>query len=229
MTDHQPIHLASEPLDLVIFDCDGVLIDSEVLASRIDALALAEIGIPITTEEVLARYVGISTATMLADIAARYGVALPEGFAATLQARVLDAFERELATIPGVEAAIDALPHRLCVASSSTPERLRHALALTGLLARFDPHIFSAVQVARGKPAPDLFLFAAERMGVRPERCLVVEDSIAGVRAARAAGMAVLGFTGGGHCGPGHGARLAEAGAAVIFSEMARLPALLGL
>lgn len=206
--------------DLIIFDCDGVLIDSEIIGCRIDAEALAEIGVPITVEEVMARYVGIATRTMLADIEERYGVQLPEDFAPRLRARVSEAFERELSIIPGVAAVIDRLPCRFCVASSSVPEKLQHSLSLVGLYERFAPHIFSATEVARGKPAPDLFLHAARRMGVVPARCLVVEDSIAGVQAAVAARMPVVGFVGGSHCGPQHAARLREAGAREVFAHM---------
>jgi beta-phosphoglucomutase-like phosphatase (HAD superfamily) len=122
---------------------------------------------------------------------------------------------------------LDSLAFKSCVASSGTPERLRHALSLVGLFARFDPHIFSATMVARGKPAPDLFLFAAHRMGVMPQRCLVVEDSVPGVAAAVEAGMTAIGFTGGSHCPPGHDSRLAKEGAALVIDRMAQLmPAL---
>jgi HAD superfamily hydrolase (TIGR01509 family) len=215
-------------IDLVIFDCDGVLIDSEIVACRVDAVSLAEIGIDVTVDDILERYVGISTATMLADIAERHRVTLPGGFADELHRRVLAAFETELQAIPGIAETLDALPHQVCVASSSTPARLLHALSLARLIARFDPHIFSATQVERGKPAPDLFLFAAGKMGADPAHCLVIEDSLAGVAAARAAGMIVFGFTGGGHCRPGHGDRLREAGAAAVFGEMPSLPTMLG-
>src|SRR5439155_19109713 len=110
---------------------------------------------------------------------------------------------------------------------SSSPERLRHSLSLVGLYERFHPHIFSANEVARGKPAPDLFLHAAARMAATPQDCVVVEDSLPGVAAALAAGMTVIGFTGGGHCRPGHAARLATAGAAPVIAAMSDLPAVL--
>jgi HAD superfamily hydrolase (TIGR01509 family) len=212
--------------ELVIFDCDGVLIDSEVIGCRIDAECFAEIGLPIGVEEVTARYVGISTRTMFADVERRFNVKLPEDFGSRIRARVTAAFEKELAIIPGIEAVLDALPCRCCVASSSGPDRLRHALSLVGLARRFEPHIFSATQVENGKPAPDLFLFAARTMGVTPEQCVVIEDSVAGVQAAVAAGMRVFGFTGGGHCGPCHGDLLREAGAYGIFGHMREFPSL---
>ncbi len=214
--------------DLVIFDCDGVLIDSEPLAVRADLECLAECGIDVSAEEILDRYTGISMAAMLSDLETRYGRLLP-GFAIRHQERLRRLFEADLRAIPGVTAVLDSLACPTCVASSGTPERLRHALSLVGLYDRFHPNIFSATHVARGKPAPDLFLHAADRMGVRPQRCVVIEDSLPGIAAAVAAGMTAIGFTGGGHCRPGHDARLAEAGAAPVIERMAQLvPALAG-
>jgi HAD superfamily hydrolase (TIGR01509 family) len=211
---------------LIIFDCDGVLIDSEAIACRADSACLAEIGIALSAEEIMDRYLGISAAAMCADIEQRLGCTLPVDFAETLRLRVAAAFETGLAPMPGVEAALAALPQRRCVASSSAPERLRHSLSLTGLLRSFEPHVFSATQVARGKPAPDLFLFAAASMQVTPAACVVIEDSVPGVQAAVAAGMRAIGFTGGGHCRPGHAERLRAAGAAAVTDAMAALPEL---
>ncbi len=212
--------------DLVIFDCDGVLIDSELLSIQADIECLAEYGIELPAEEILERYTGISMAGMLADLETRYGWTLPD-FADRHGRRLRILFEAGLRAVPGVTAMLDSLASKSCVASSGTPERLRHALSLVGLFERFDPHIFSATMVARGKPAPDLFLHAADRMGVRPERCLVVEDSVPGVAAAVAAGMTAIGFTGGSHCPPGHDSRLAGEGAALVIDRMAQLvPAL---
>jgi len=210
--------------DLIIFDCDGVLIDSELIACRTDAACLAEIGIAISAEEIMDRYVGVSASAMLTDIELRHGRSLPPHFADTLHGRIAAAFETDLMPMQGVETALHALPSRRCVASSSAPERLHHSLSLTGLLRYFDPHIFSATQVARGKPAPDLFRFAAAAMQAAPETCLVVEDSVAGVEAALAAGMRVIGFTGGGHCRPGHSERLRAAGASAVCDDMRSLP-----
>lgn len=127
---------------------------------------------------------------------------------------------------PHVADAIGALELPVCVASSSSPESLRLSLGLVGLYERLALHIFSVTQVVRGKPAPDLFLFAAREMGVAPHRCVVVEDSLAGVKGAITAGMTVLGFTGASHCGPGHAAALAREGATVVFDDMRRLPTL---
>jgi HAD superfamily hydrolase (TIGR01509 family) len=212
--------------DLVIFDCDGVLIDSELLSVRADRECLAEDGIDLSADEILDRYTGLSLAAMLGDLETRYGRPLPD-FATRHQIRLRRLFEADLRPIPGVTAVLDRLACRSCVASSGTPERIQHALSLVGLLDRFAPHVFSATAVARGKPAPDLFLYAAERMGVMPQRCVVIEDSVPGVAAAVAAGMPAIGFTGGSHCRPGDDARLAAEGAALVIDRMAQLvPAL---
>jgi HAD superfamily hydrolase (TIGR01509 family) len=213
--------------ELLIFDCDGVLIDSEVIACRTDAACLAEIGIALSAEEIMERYVGISVASMFADIELRHDTTLPADFVETVRKRTADAFEADLLPMESVEAALQALPFARCVASSSAPARLRHSLSLTGLLHHFEPHIFSATQVARGKPAPDLFLFAASSMQAAPASCVVIEDSVAGVQAAVAAGMRVIGFTGGSHCRVGHAERLRAAGAAAICDRMHGLPALI--
>jgi HAD superfamily hydrolase (TIGR01509 family) len=209
--------------DLVIFDCDGVLIDSEVIACRVRADYLTEIGFTTSIAEINERYIGISMAAMLADLEARHGRKLPAGLPEALRRHVMAAFEKELRPMPGVVDMLDQLACRMCVASSGMPERVARSLSLVGLLARFTPNIFSAEEVAHGKPAPDLFLHAAERMGVGPTRCLVIEDSIAGVTAARAAGMTVFGFVGGGHCGPHHAGHLRTAGADAVLGDMAQL------
>jgi HAD superfamily hydrolase (TIGR01509 family) len=198
-----------------------------VISCRTDAVCLGEIGIVISAEEIMDRYLGISAATMCGDIERRLGRSLPPDFADTLHARVAAAFDAELAPIAGVETMLDALPFRRCVASSSAPERLRQSLSLTGLLGHFEPNIFSATQVTRGKPAPDLFWFAADAMRVARATCVVIEDSVPGVQAAVAAGIKVIGFTGGGHCRPGHVERLRAAGAIAVTDAMSRLPALL--
>ncbi|HYF07595.1 MAG TPA: HAD-IA family hydrolase [Acetobacteraceae bacterium] len=208
---------------LVIFDCDGVLVDSEAFVGRIHAEALAAAGFPLTEAEIARRFTGHTDAEMYAAIEADAGRPVPPGYHEGVKAAIERAYRRDLRAIPGVEAAIDAAPGPVCVASSSAPSKLRLGLAVTGLLPRFDPHVFSAAEVARGKPAPDLFLHAAARMGAAPGDCLVIEDSLAGVAAARAAGMRIVGFSGGSHCGPGHADRLATAGAERVFSAMADL------
>lgn len=212
---------------LVIFDCDGVLIDSEPLAIRVEAALLAEAGIAMTGDEIAERYCGLSMTAMLADLEARFGRGLGVDFAARHATRFAALCEAELRAMPGIRELLDALPVKMCVASSSTPERLRHTLGLAGLYRRFAPHIFSATMVPHGKPAPDLLLLAAERMGTETERCAVVEDSVPGVTAAVAAGMAAIGFAGGGHCALGHAERLRAAGALAVAETTANLLAAL--
>jgi HAD superfamily hydrolase (TIGR01509 family) len=212
--------------DLVIFDCDGVLIDSELLSVRADIACLAEDGIELSEDEILERYTGISMAGMLADLEQRHGRALPD-FADRHHQRLSELFAAELCAIAGIEEVLDSLARRSCVASSGTPERLIMALGKVGLFDRFHPHIFSATMVKRGKPAPDLFLYAARQMAVAPERCVVIEDSLPGIAATIAAGMIPLGFTGGSHCRPDHAARLGGAGAAQVARNMPELQTIL--
>ena len=213
--------------ELVIFDCDGVLVDSEVIACRVLSESLAEAGILVAADDIAENYVGLSAATIFADIERRTGRRVPEDFAALTRPRLEAAFAAELTAMPGVAAVLASIAAKICVASSSAPARLRHSLTLTGLIDRFSPHIFSAEEVARGKPAPDLFLLAAETMGVRPDACWVIEDSLAGIEAAGAAGMTAIGFTGGSHCRDGHDERLRQAGATRILTRMDELTSLL--
>jgi HAD superfamily hydrolase (TIGR01509 family) len=191
-------------------------------------------GIVQTEAEILERYTGISVAGMKADLERRFGRKLRDDFEARHHAALSALFETDLKAIGGIDAVLDqfsgSLSLRSCVASSSTPERLRHALGLVGLYDRFDPHVFSATMVARGKPAPDLFLHAAAQMGVAPARCVVIEDSLPGVEAAVAASMTAIGFTGGSHCRAGHAERLRGQGATLVVGTMAALlPALAAL
>jgi len=211
---------------LVIFDCDGVLVDSEHLASTVHARMLASAGITTSAEEISRRFTGSTERAMYAVLEQELGRPLPAGHAELTSAEMRAAFERELAPIRGVAAALARLALPKCVASNSGLQTLRLGLTVTGLLAHFAPNVFSAQMVARGKPAPDLFLYAAERMGVAPAHCLVIEDSVHGVNAACAAGMRVLGFCGGTHCAPGHDAVLTAAGADATFADMAELPEL---
>jgi HAD superfamily hydrolase (TIGR01509 family) len=215
-----------DPVELLIFDCDGVLVDSERLACRVLADAVTRLGYPMTESECLERFSGISMPTVLARIQRASGKPLPEDFEMRLRELDRVAFERELRAVPGVVEALVELPYRRCVASSGAIEKMRMTLGLTGLIGYFEPHLFSAQMVARGKPAPDLFLFAAERMGVSAHQCAVIEDSLPGVEAGLAAGMRVFGFAGASHCGPDHAERLRQAGATCIFTLMAELPVL---
>lgn len=212
---------------LVIFDCDGVLVDSELMVARAHARALAAAGMPIGEAEVMRRFTGTADPEMYAILEAERGEPFPDAYHPDLKARIAESYRTELRAIDGVVEVLDAIRGPVCVASSAGPEKLRLGLEVTGLHDRFAPHIFSAAQVARGKPAPDLFLLAARTMGFAPADCLVIEDSIPGVQAGRAAGMRVIGFTGGGHCGPGHGERLLAEGAERVVGRMGELKALL--
>jgi HAD superfamily hydrolase (TIGR01509 family) len=206
----------------VIFDCDGVLVDSEPLSNRILAEELTAIGLPTTTEDSVRDFMGRSWASGVKVIEERLGRPLPPDFAAGYHARLFEAFERELEAVAGVIEVLDRLHLPYCVASSGDHVRIRHALKSAGMLERFEGKIFSAQDVEHGKPAPDLFLHAAQAMGFDPARCAVVEDSPAGAQAGRAAGMTVLGyaaFTG--------ADELVDAGADVTFSDMRELPQLL--
>lgn len=212
--------------ELVIFDCDGVLVDSEPLAAEVLARELNAIGYAITAEDCIERFTGISMPATVAAIEADWGRPLPEGFEAWVRAADFAAFARELTPIAGVADAVGRLACRVCVASSGAPEKMCFSLQRTGLLPLFAPHLFSAGMVAHGKPAPDLFLYAARAMGADPGACVVVEDAVPGVLAAVAAGMRALGFIGGGHCRPATAAALTAAGAQAVFAEMQALPGL---
>jgi HAD superfamily hydrolase (TIGR01509 family) len=210
------------PISLVIFDCDGVLVDTERIAVRIDVMVLAQLGWSMTEAEVVQRFMGRSDEEMTADIEAHLGRRLPDSWEEPFRHLYRQAFEAELEPVAGVVEALDAIATPTCVASSGTHEKIRFTLGLTGLYERFAGRIFSVSDVARGKPAPDLFLHAAARMGVPPGQCAVVEDSRYGVEAARAAGMRAFGYAGG----------LAPKGSlagphTVVFEDMRELPRLL--
>ena len=213
--------------DLVIFDCDGVLVDSEVISCRAHAATLTRHGYPITPSGVLKRFLGVSDREAREIVEREIGRKLPDTFEAEVKQATLSFYADDLSAIAHVGDAIAALSLPKCVASSGTPEKIRHGLDCAGLYDQLAPHIFSAVQVKRGKPAPDLFLFAAEQMGANPVRCVVIEDSVPGVTGARAAGMTVLGFYGGSHCTAEHEDMLRRAGAAVTFADMRELPGLI--
>jgi HAD superfamily hydrolase (TIGR01509 family) len=209
--------------DLVIFDCDGVLVDSERIAVRLDVAVLDRLGWTLTEAEVVERFVGRSHEYMVGEIEAAIGRRLPEDWEDEFHRLYREAFEAELAPVEGVVEALDRITAPTCVASSSTHERLRLTLGLTGLLERFNGRIFSTADVPNGKPAPDLFLHAARTLGADPARCAVVEDSRFGVEAARAAGMRVFGYAGG--LTP---AERLEGASTTVFEDMRELPALLG-
>lgn len=213
--------------DLVIFDCDGVLVDSEALACVVHADVLTQHGYAITAEQVHARFLGRSAREARLEVESELGFTLPEAYTAQLKATIDRVFGEQLVPVPYIADTLTRLSQRICVASSGTPTRIRSSLGTVGLLDHFAPHLFSAMQVERGKPAPDLFLFAAAQMNTPPARCVVVEDSMPGVTAARAAGMTVIGFTGGSHCRPGDAARLQGAGAFTVIDDMRALPDLI--
>lgn len=199
--------------DLIVFDCDGVLVDSEVLSIGGVVSVLNEAGVP-ATYAMIARYFGMKQADIMLKVAEETGHDVPLEVSARIWPAIRDSFERDLKPMPGLADFLRRHPDvPRCVASSSGPERIRNSLKLTGLAPFFGEDIFSASQVARGKPEPDLFLFAAATMGVEPSRCVVVEDSRFGVMAAVAAGMRAIGFAGGSHIEPHHAEALAEAGA----------------
>jgi HAD superfamily hydrolase (TIGR01509 family) len=215
---------ATRGSDLVIFDCDGVLVDSELLSGRGFRAVLEEIGVDIPAG-VLESSIGLKQADIVARIAAATGRDIGSDAIARLWPRTRELFEAELQPTPGLTAFLDRLDIARCVASSSHVERIRLSLGLTGLDRYFGDAIFSTHEVANGKPAPDVFLHAAKAMGVDPARSIVIEDSLAGVRGAVAAGMRVVGFLGGQHIGRGHGAALCEAGATFVtphWSSVAR-------
>jgi HAD superfamily hydrolase (TIGR01509 family) len=206
--------------DLVIFDCDGVLIDSEILANRAEVELLKSFGIEFELNDYMARFVGKSTKDVLKSIESSYNICLPADFRRLAGEKIYEVFKKELKPIPGIFELLDSIDLPKCIGSSSSLHRLEKTLTMTGLFERFAPHIFSADLVSRGKPAPDLFLFAAEKMKVDPTRCIVIEDSPHGVRAGVDAGMTVLGFIGGSHIQVEHDLKLIEEGAIKVFSTM---------
>ncbi|MCM1948296.1 HAD family hydrolase [Streptomyces sp. G2] len=211
-----------KPIELVIFDCDGVLVDSERLAVRLQVALGAELGWPITADEVVERFIGRSKESIAGQIAERLGAETAALWWSLLVQRHRDAVDTGLDPVDGLPEALAALTLPTCVASSGSHAKMRHTLGRTGLYAHFEGRIYSASEVSRGKPAPDLFLHAARRMGVDPAACAVVEDSGPGVAAARAAGMRAFGYAG----GPTPAARL-EGPDTVVFGDMRALPGLL--
>ena len=212
-------------MDLVIFDCDGVLVDSEPLSARAHEAVLKEIGIDLPPE-VFASCIGLKQADIFAKLEAASGRTIPQEVRDQLWPRTRELFEAELQPTAGLPEFLSALKARRCVASSSHLERIKLSLKLTGLESQFGDHVFSSQMVTRGKPAPDLFLFAASKMGADPARCVVIEDSVPGAQGGRAAGMTVVGYLGGQHIQPGHGEALVRAGASHLahnWPEVARL------
>ncbi|MGW0118088.1 HAD family hydrolase [Streptomyces sp. NPDC003327] len=215
--------MTPEPVELVIFDCDGVLVDSERIYCRVDRDVFASLGAEFTEAEVIEHFVGSSHEALTAILEQRIGRPLEADWHAPYRRLYEDALDAELTAVEGVAEVLDALAVPYCLASNGSHRSIRGNLARTGLLDRFEGRMFSARDVARGKPAPDLFLHAAAAMGVPPERCAVVEDSPYGVEAARAAGMRAYGY-----CGGLTGAERLRGPRTVVFGHMRELPGLLG-
>lgn len=208
---------------MFIFDCNGVLVDSEAIVANVASQELARAGFAVAPEVVARFFAGRRPTDMLADIEAATKRRLPPNFAASLASATLRRLRTELRATAHVEHALTWLRGPKCVASSSPLDRVRLSLDSTGLLRFFDPYLFSANDVPNGKPAPDLFLYVAARMRVQPAECIVVEDSPAGVSAAHAAGMVPIGFIGGSHTNPSLGAQLTQAGARAVIADMRAL------
>lgn len=206
---------------LIIFDCDGVLVDSEIIAARVEAAMITEAGFAITPEEMMERYSGLTSQDILLRIEAESQVP----FQATLLDRMKETLDRKLASdvraIDGAASAVAAVRSPFCICSNSTLSRIEAMLTRTRMLPLFEGRIFSARDIPsrRTKPAPDVFLHAAERMSADPASTFVIEDSVHGVTGAKAAGMRVIGFTGASHTFPGHADRLTEAGAETVISR----------
>ena len=201
---------------LIVFDCDGVLVDSEVLSIKALTSVLNEAGIDIAYADIASHF-GLKQADILLKVSEMTGVDVGAAVAARIWPATKEMFERDLKPMPGIGAFLDRHPDvKRCVASSSSLERIHNSLKLTGLARYFEGAVFSSTQVARGKPAPDLFLFAAASMKVEPAECFVIEDSRFGVEGALAAGMTPIGFTGGSHIEPQHAQGLARAGAETL-------------
>jgi len=212
----------AEHVELIIFDCDGVLVDTERIGLGIDARVLADMGWPMPEHEIVERFVGRPDAYMLSEVQRHTGIDFSHEWRTTYAELYRNAFTADLTPVPGIVEALDRINTDICVASSGTHERIQFTLSLTGLRDRFDGRIYSADDVDRGKPFPDLFLAAAHDMRVDPARCIVVEDSVAGVEAARAAQMRVLAY-GAGVTPSKH----LEGPDTTVFNDMTNLPDLI--
>jgi HAD superfamily hydrolase (TIGR01509 family) len=212
-----------ETIELVIFDCDGVLVDSEPISARVGAEVLADLGWKVTPEELIRRFAGCTDQYWRDSIESELGRPLNDDWEAPYQSWYADAFDAELAAVPGVVDVLDSLTVPFCVASNGSHEKIRKNLRRVGLLAAFEGRIFSAQDVERGKPAPDLFLHAAHSLRMPPARCAVIEDSPTGLAAARAAGMRCFAYA----TGLIPVARLTGP-ATTVFDDMSLLPKLIG-
>lgn len=214
--------------DLIIFDCDGVLIESEAIAQRVESALFKERGADISPEEVGRRYTGTTEALMHRDVEERFGIRIdPVEISAAFDAAFWPLAENELAATPGVIDFIETLTHDRCVCSNSPSHRIKRGLEIAGIKKIAEEFYFAAIDHGRGKPAPDVFLHAASVFDVDPARCLVIEDSAFGVQGGCAAGMTVAGFVGGSHCNDGHAGRLRDAGAQITTDNWSNIHALI--
>lgn len=211
--------------ELVIFDCDGVLVDSEIIAARTEAVTLQAAGVPIEAEEIMERYSGMTFKNILLEVEREHGVPLSASLIEKNERLVDEKLKRELRAIPGAAEAALKVTTKRCICSNSSPERLEMMLGLTGLTPIFGDRVYSSkgIEGVREKPAPDIFLHALKVMDVSAGNAIVIEDSTHGVHGAVAAGIRVIGFTGGSHSTPGHADRLTEAGAETVISRMSDL------
>ncbi|MDF2369454.1 MAG: HAD family phosphatase [Rhizobiaceae bacterium] len=213
--------------DLIIFDCDGVLVDSEIIAAQLEAKLLTDAGFPIDAAEMVERYAGMDWKSILLAVEKEASIPLQASLLERSEQLLDEKLAKSVKAIPGVPQAISRLPYKRCICSNSSSRRLDSMLKRTGYINLFAPHIFSAVEVAekRTKPAPDVFLHAAEQMQANIEKTIVIEDSVHGIAGAKAAGMRVIGFTGASHSYPSHADHLTQAGAETVINRMMDLPA----
>ncbi|KQT54688.1 HAD family hydrolase [Aureimonas sp. Leaf454] len=218
------------PLALAIFDCDGVLVDSEIIAAHVESDMFREIGYEISPEELAHRFAGLTLTRIVELVKDESGIAVPENFVARVEAENDVRLGRDVVAIPGVGALLDAIDLPRCICSNSSSARLEMMLRHVGLWDRFRPFVFAAREVGSGKvkPAPDVFLHACTEFGVEPSQAVVIEDSVHGAAAAVAAGCRVVGFTGASHTYPGHAEALEEAGAETVINRLADYPAVVG-
>jgi len=215
--------------ELIIFDCDGVLVDSEIIAARVESELLTEAGYAIEPDEIAERFSGLTWPNILMMVEREAGIPLSASLIDKSD-RILDErLAQEVEAVEGIGKVVSALRYPKCICSNSSGKRLELMLKRTGLYDLFEPDIFSAGEVGtkKGKPAPDVFLYAAEKFGADPKNVIVLEDSVHGIHGARAAGMRVIGFTGGAHTYPGHADKLTEAGAETVISRHQDLPAVI--
>jgi len=211
---------------LFAFDCDGVLVDSEIIAAEVDSKLLSEAGFKISPAEVTQRFAGLTSGAINDIVEKEIGRSLPADFLERQKEQLDNRLARDLKAVPGVEALLDKIDGPLCICSNSSSERLTLELNKVQLLDRFRPYIFSAVEVGdkQPKPAPNVYTYAAREFGIAAREMVVLEDSIFGVAAAKAAGARVIGFTGGRHTWPGHADLLIEAGAETVVHRFNDLP-----